>query len=84
MGLVKIVGLVMPSEWDEFGNPLEFKICSHGEIDYGVSGPSSRRMRQFQSKWVVAEGISKSKGPSRSLELKNIARYEPTYDGDEE
>ncbi len=72
-----IAGLVIPSEWDDGGRPVEIKICAPDEVDYFViENKKGKRLYKFLQQFVKVTGVVKLKGSKKLIEIKSLNKEE--------
>lgn len=68
-----ITGLVVPSEWNDSGEPTEIKICTPGEVDYVIiEDKKGKRLYKFLHQFVKVSGVIKLKQPKNEIEIKSL------------
>lgn len=73
--MFSISGLVIPTEWDQQGNVINFAIATRDEEEYILEGHTHRvSLRPLLRQEVEVSGVLEKKGGKKIIKVKKIIK----------
>jgi hypothetical protein len=75
--MINISGIVIPVNWDAYGNVVELAIATRKEEEYFIEhDDKATKLKSFLRQEVEISGVLKNKGERKIIKIKSLRKKE--------